>query len=214
MTRITVLGGTGYAGGAVAAEAAARGHEVVAFSRHAGEEPHDKIASVTGSALKREDLELAVADSQVVVCALAAVGELEDRFEDVVREIAGIALARGARLGVVGGAGSLLAGPDGPKVFDTPEFPAQFRAHSLISDTVLEALRSSDPALDWFVLSPPLSFGRWAPGEKRGTFRIGGDVLLKDDEDRSTISGADFAAALVDEIERPAHRRARFTVAY
>lgn len=78
MTRITVLGGTGYAGSAVVAEAAARGHDVVAFSRRATEETHDKVVSVTGSALKREDLELAVADSEVVVCALAAVGELEE----------------------------------------------------------------------------------------------------------------------------------------
>ncbi len=214
MTRITVLGGTGYAGSAIVAEAAARGHDVVAFSRSAAEKTHDNVVSVTGSALKREDLELAIADSEVVVCALAPAGELEDRFEEVVREIAGLALARGIRLGVVGGAGSLLATPDGPEVYDTPEFPAQFRPHSLISGTVLKALRGSDPALDWFVLSPPLGFGKWAPGEKRGTFRVGGDVLLKDDEGGSTISGADFAVALVDEIERPAHRRARFTVAY
>ncbi|MFF7335006.1 NAD(P)H-binding protein [Streptomyces sp. NPDC008150] len=214
MTRITVLGGTGYAGGAVVAEAAARGHDVVAFSRHAPEETREKVTHVAGSALKREDLESAVTGSDVVVCALAAVGELEDRFEEVIGEIAGLALSHGARLGVIGGAGSLLASPDGPKVFDTPEFPAQFRAHSLISDTVLEALRGGDPALDWFVLSPPLGFGRWAPGEKRGGFRLGGDVLLKDAEGRSAISAADLAVALVDEIEHPAHRRTRFTVAY
>jgi putative NADH-flavin reductase len=30
----------------------------------------------------------------------------------------------------------------------------------------------------------------------------------------SAISGADFALAVVQEIEYPAHRRARFTVAY
>ena len=46
------------------------------------------------------------------------------------------------------------------------------------------------------------------------TFRLGGDVLLVDGEGSSTISGADFAQAFVDEIEQPAHRRQRFSVAY
>jgi putative NADH-flavin reductase len=39
-------------------------------------------------------------------------------------------------------------------------------------------------------------------------------VLLTDAEGNSYISGEDLAVALVDEIETPAHRRARFTVAY
>ena len=43
---------------------------------------------------------------------------------------------------------------------------------------------------------------------------VGGDVLLTDGQGNSFIGGADFATEIVDEIERPAHRRARFTVAY
>ncbi|GAA3290300.1 hypothetical protein GCM10020295_04320 [Streptomyces cinereospinus] len=64
------------------------------------------------------------------------------------------------------------------------------------------------------MLSPPQGFGHYAPGEPTGTFRLGGDVLLTDAEGKSHISGADFATAFVNEIERPAHRRERFTVAY
>jgi putative NADH-flavin reductase len=72
----------------------------------------------------------------------------------------------------------------------------------------------SDDALDWFFLSPAAVFGAYAPGEAVGTYRVGDDVLLADAEGNSAISGADLADAVVDEIERPAHRRARFTVAY
>jgi uncharacterized protein len=47
-----------------------------------------------------------------------------------------------------------------------------------------------------------------------GRYRVGGDVLLTDADGNSTISGADYAKAFVDEIEQPAHRRQRFSVAY
>jgi putative NADH-flavin reductase len=78
----------------------------------------------------------------------------------------------------------------------------------------LDDLRAAPESLDWFYLCPPAAFGGFAPGEARGTYRVGDDVLLTDAEGNSFIGGADFGAAIVDEIERPAHRRARFTVAY
>ncbi|HJF51126.1 MAG TPA: NAD-dependent epimerase, partial [Brachybacterium paraconglomeratum] len=53
-----------------------------------------------------------------------------------------------------------------------------------------------------------------APGERTGAYRIGGDVLLTDENGDSHLSGQYLAVALVDEIETPAHRRTRFTVAY
>ncbi|MDL4818584.1 NAD(P)-dependent oxidoreductase [Actinomadura opuntiae] len=213
MIRITVLGGTGYAGSAIAREAAARGHQVVAFSRNAPRNATAGVVSATGSVLVRRDLEHATAGAEVIVVALAPSGELHDDFVKVNQEIADIARGSGARLGVVGGAGSLLVAADGPKVYDAPAFPAQFRAHARISDEVLQALRNSDPGLDWFVLSPPMGFGHYAPGEATGKYRVGGEVMLTDEEGLSQISGADFATAFVDEIERPAHRRQRFTVA-
>jgi uncharacterized protein len=214
MTRICVLGGTGYAGSAIVREAAARGHDVVAFSRHAPADAVDGVTHVAGSALVASDVEGAVTGADVIVVALAPSGELEDRFEQVNADIADIAEKLGARLGVVGGAGSLLTAPGGPKVYETPAFPAQFVGFARQSDAVLEALRARGPELDWFVLSPPRGFGHYAPGEATGRFRIGGDVVLTDEAGAAEISGADFATALVDEIERPAHRRERFTVAH
>ncbi len=50
-------------------------------------------------------------------------------------------------------------------------------------------------------------------GERTGKFRIGGDQLLTNDKG-SSISFEDYAVAMADEIEKPAHSRKRFTVGY
>ena len=214
MSRITVLGGTGYAGGSIVREAASRGHEVTSLSRTA---PEEKVAGVTyvqGDVLDPAVLGQVTAGADVVVEALAPRGALEGKVRSVVSALSTTVQESGARLGVVGGAGSLLVAPGGPALADTDGFPDAFKAEAQEMAAVLEDLRASDASLDWFYVSPAAAFGADAPGEHTGTFRLGGDVLLADDEGSSMISGADFAHAFVDEIDQPAHRRQRFTVAY
>jgi putative NADH-flavin reductase len=75
-------------------------------------------------------------------------------------------------------------------------------------------LRNANTAVDWFYLSPALGFGSWNAGEKTGTFRLGTDVLITDADGNSEISGADYATAFVDEIEKPTHHQSRFTIGY
>jgi putative NADH-flavin reductase len=127
--------------------------------------------------------------------------------------LAAEATAAGVRLGAIGGAGSLHVAEGGPRLFDTERFPAAAKPESLTMLAVLEDLQATSD-LDWFYVSPPAMFGAFNPGEERGTYRVGGDVLLADENGVSDIGGADFGRAFVDEIETPAHRRARFTVAY
>lgn len=50
-------------------------------------------------------------------------------------------------------------------------------------------------------------------GERTGKFRLGKDRLLTNDKG-SSISFEDYAIAAVDELERPADIRERFTVGY
>jgi putative NADH-flavin reductase len=120
----------------------------------------------------------------------------------------------GTRLGFVGGGGSLQVAPGGPRIIDSPDFPPQFRAEATAQAQVLDVLQAADTAADWFYLSPPAGFGSYAPGERTGRYRVGDDVLLTDADGKSEISGADYAIAVLDEIEKPAHHRKRFTVAY
>jgi putative NADH-flavin reductase len=45
-------------------------------------------------------------------------------------------------------------------------------------------------------------------------FRLGTDQLLVDASGHSGISVEDYAVAMIDELEKPAHVRQRFTVGY
>ena len=109
---------------------------------------------------------------------------------------------------VVGGAGSLEVAP-GVKLIDTPEFPAAYKAEAAKGGEFLDLLRK-DKDLDWTFLSPSAVI---APGERTGKFRLGKDQLLTTDKG-SSISWEDYAIAAVDELEKPAHIRERFTVGY
>ncbi|MGN8244619.1 NAD(P)-dependent oxidoreductase [Cellulomonas soli] len=214
MARIKVLGGTGYTGGNIVREAARRGHQVTSYSRNAPAEPVEGVTYVTGDATDSALLQQVVTDADVVIEALAPRGPLAGAVRGVVAELTAAVQGTGTRLGVIGGAGSLHVAPGGPRVYDTEGFPAEYRPESLEMGAVLDDLRASDEQVDWFYLSPAGGYGAFAPGEHTGTFRLGDDVLLVDADGGSNISGADLAQAIVDEIEAPAHRRARFTVAY
>lgn len=216
MARITLLGGTGYAGSNIVAAAAGAGHRVVSYSRTLPGSPLAGVDYRTGDVTDGALLASAVQDADVVVSALSPRGALAEAgvLRAVEATVAALAADAGTRFGVVGGAGSLLVAEGGPKLADTEGFPAAFKAEADEMAGVLDDLRAGDPSLDWFFVSPAASFGAWAPGEATGSYRIGGDVLLADANGNSEISGADFGAAVVAEIERPAHRRARFTVAY
>jgi uncharacterized protein len=109
----------------------------------------------------------------------------------------------------VGGAGGLETSP-GVRVVDAPAFPAAIKPGSLATAEALEQLRK-ESTLEWSYLAPSANLH---PGIRTGKFRLGADKLLVDAAGKSSISVQDFAAAMIDELERPAHIRQRFTVGY
>jgi hypothetical protein len=210
MASIVIIGGTGYAGGAIATEAARRGHSVTAVSRSGGT-PAEGVAGRAGNIQDAELIDELAADADVLVVAVRAKGT---GLPDVLHSLTAAAAKHGTRLGVVGGAGSLHVTEGGPRVVDQPEFPELHKGEALAHAGVLEDLRTAPVEVDWFYVSPAQVFGAYAPGEVTGQYRIGGDVLVRDAEGNSAVSGPDYAKAFVDEIESPAHRRRRFTVAH
>jgi putative NADH-flavin reductase len=123
-----------------------------------------------------------------------------------------IGAAKDSKVGrylVVGGAGSLEVAP-GVKLVTTPGFPPQYKAEAEAGSAFLDLLRQ-EKALNWTFISPSALF---IEGERTGKFRLGTDQLLADANGKSWITFADYAIALADEIERPAHARQRFTVGY
>jgi putative NADH-flavin reductase len=214
MDTIAVVGVTGYAGSHITAEALRRGHEVIGICRSTPPDPQTGLSvrsgTITDQALMREVCE------QASTLVVAVHGAIDDApfLPQLVPSLLEAAGAFGTRVGFVGGAGSLLVTPDGPRLIDTPDFPAMFKIEAESHADVLEALRVSDSGTDWFYVSPAAGFGSYAPGKRTANYRTGGDVLLTDEDGNSEISGADFAIAFVDEIDQPTHRRERFGVAY
>jgi uncharacterized protein len=216
MSHVTVLGATGYTGSRIVAELLRRDHEVTALVRTAGElEPAPGLtAAAEGSIYDPGVIARVSAGADVIVSALRGITPDGHRLIEVLDELLRIATAEAARLAVMGGAGSLHTAPGGPLLVDTPDFPAAARPESTAQKAVLDALTATATNVDWFYVSPGAAYGQDRTPRRTGTYRIGGDVLLTDAEGRSTISAEDLAVAVVDEIERPAHHRQRFTVAY
>jgi uncharacterized protein len=206
---ILLVGASGMIGSRILAEAAGRGHPVIAAARHP-----ERIAG--GANIRAVQLDaadqpafIALAwQADVIVTATSPRGGGDPIAEAKAVGDAAIAAARatGRRLIVVGGAGSLSL-PDGRAVAET--LPAAYRAEALAMRGVLNSLKASDINLTFF--SPAASI---APGKLTGKYRLGTTTLLSDQNGDSRISAEDYAQALVNEVESPAHLRAQMTIAY
>ena len=212
MARIAIIGGTGYAGSHIAAEAARRGHRVVSVARTVPAERAEGVVYIEGTILDVPTLLELLGVVAVVVQPLAPRGDWAGTGRPATTELFR-ALPDGVRLGVVGGAGGSLVSPGGPRVIDSG-FPEEFKAEALEAIGILEDLQADTSGKDWFFVHPAGSFGAWNPGERTGVYRTGGDVIVTDEAGESFISGPDFGIAFVDEIEDPQHSRQRFTVGY
>ncbi len=212
MTRIAVIGGSGYAGRHIVAEAVSRGHAVLSVARRIPSERHPGALYLEGSLADVPSLLAELDGVDVVVSAVAPRGDTAGLVRPNIGALAAT-LPETVRLGVIGGAGGSLVAPGGPRLIDTG-FPEEFKAEALEMIGVLEDLQAQASDRDWFFIHPAGGFGAFRPGERTGTYRDGGDVLVTDADGESFISGEDFAIAVVDEIESPKHVRERFTVGY
>ncbi|MBS2534930.1 NAD(P)H-binding protein [Catenulispora sp. NF23] len=216
MARITVIGGTGYAGREIVAQAAARGHQVTALSRSLPEEPVPDVFYVQGDATDQATLVSVVEGADAVVGALAPRGPLEpDSFRAAYRILARLADAQGVPLFVVGGYSSLRPAPGADRfVTDLSDIPVhlhdEIRAGAAL---VTEDLPAAPKTLDWVFVSPALRFGAHAPGERLGRYRLGDEVAVQP-EDGGAISAPDYALGLVDLIERGEHHREQVNLAH
>lgn len=206
--KIALIGATGYVGSKLATEALDRGHRVTAIARDTQSLPaHPNLTAIPLDATDRAGLADAVAGHDLVINAFNPV--LDEDGSGTRSIIDGVKQGGIVRLLTVGGAGTLLL-PSGERVVDQPDFPPEWKDGALRTGRFLDQLRA-EPELDWVFLSPAAML---VPGERTGKYRMGGDHLLTDADGESRISLGDYAVAMLDEAERPRHRRERFTVAY
>ena len=215
--KIALIGATGFVGTAVLAELLRRDHRVTALVRNPSRlAARPLLAAQALDATDAVAVAAAVEGHDAVISAFNPGWDAPELYASFMQGSAaieaGVEKSGVKRLLVVGGAGSLFVAP-GVQLVDTPEFashvPANIVPGAKAARDALAALRGN-AALDWTFLSPPALL---APGERTGKYRVGGDQLLMAGDAPAGISVADLAVAIVDEIEKPRHVKARFTVA-
>jgi putative NADH-flavin reductase len=202
--KIAVIGASGNAGSRITAELARRGHAVTAIARNP-----ERIAAGDNVTPAKGDLMDQAALTGLLAGHDVAISSVHFLASDPLKLIGAARDSKVGRYLVVGGAGSLEVAP-GVRLVTTPGFPVAYKAEAEKGAAFLDLLRA-EKGLDWTFLSPSALF---TAGERTGRFRIGTDQLLTAADGKSWISYEDFAVALADEIERPAHIRSRFTVGY
>lgn len=210
--RITVFGAGGNVGSRVVTEALARGHHVTAVVRDParGYTLPGAVELRAGDAAAVADVaELSAGQDVVISATRPAPGREPELVATTEALLAGVART-GVRLLLVGGAAGLTVPGTGATLIDQPDFPVGLRPIALACNGQLAACRAEKKA-DWAYLSPPMVL---EPGERTGHYRLGMDELLTAADGSSTLSMEDLAVALLDEAERPAHHRTRFTAAY
>ncbi len=211
--KIALIGATGFIGSRLLNEALSRNHQVTALvSRPERVPSHPNVTAVRVDVLDQAALAAQFKRHDAVISAFSghAQGDIYDYYLQGLRSIIeAVKQADVPRILVVGGAGSLEVAP-GVQLVDTPGFPEQWKQSALGAREALNLLRQ-EPRLNWTMLSPAAHI---EPGSRTGKFRLGTDQLLADAQGESRISLDDFAMAMIDELERPAHSRSRFTVGY
>lgn len=203
MAHVALIGASGNAGARILKELSDRGHRVTGIAR-----TPDKIAKLANVTAVAGDVGDKAALSSLLRGHDAVISSVRFLGSDPALLVGAVRDAGVKRYLVVGGAGSLEVAP-GQRLVDQPSFPAAYKAEASKGADFLDLLRNVDD-LDWTFLSPSALF---TAGQRTGKFRLGKDTLLTTDSG-SSISFEDYAIALVDELERPAHRRQRFTVGY
>ena len=214
--KVLLIGATGFVGSAILNELISRGHEVTALVRNADKLAGKKgIKAVVGDVADEEAVTHLAEGKDAVISAYNP-GWMNPDIARLITEnypkILSAAKKSGVgRLLIVGGAGTLFCAP-GLRVVDSGAIPEEIMGGVRpLGDFYLNTL-TKEQAIDWVFFSPAGAFDE--KGERTGNFRLGKDDLIVDANGQSHISVQDYAFAMVDELEKPAHHKERFTIGY
>lgn len=216
MKNVVLIGASGFVGSAILNELLNRGHKVTAIVRNPEKvsAKHDNLTMVKADVSDTETIVNACTGKDAIISAYNPGWTNPDIYEETLRNYPLIleAAKRSAvsRLLCVGGAGTLFCAP-GLRVVDSGAIPeAIMGGVKSLGEFYLNTL-INEHDIDWVFFSPA---GTLEPGERTGKFRLGKDDLIVDADGNSHISVEDYAVAMVDELEKPAHHYERFTIGY
>ncbi|WP_227939367.1 NAD(P)-dependent oxidoreductase [Alkalihalobacillus deserti] len=205
---IAVIGASGKAGSFILKEAVRRGHQVTAIVRDAS-----KLADKSVEIIEKNIFDLTTEDVKpfaVVVNAFGAPLGEEQAHVDAGHALIEALKGTNTKAIIVGGAGSLYVDENKTvKVIDTPDFPDFIKPTAKGQARNLNELQETTD-LTWTFISPSAVFD--PEGKRTGSYQAGKDHLLVNSKGDSYISYADYAIAVLDEIENPQHINERFTV--
>ena len=206
--KIAVVAANGRVAQKVIKEALDRGFEVKAFGRD------DENKTAAKDYVKKDIMDLTkedLAGFDAVVDGFGAwTPETLDGHVKTSQHLCDVLSGSDTRLLIVGGAGSLYVNPEHTAVVcDGPDFPAMFLPLAKAQGEELAQLRKRDD-VKWTFVSPAGDFQ--ADGERTGEYILAGEELTLNSRGESIISYADYAIAMVDEIEKGDHIKARISV--
>lgn len=208
MTKVAVISANGHVGSLVVKELVERGYDVTGFGRKA------QNTTAAQTYIQKDLFELTKADLaefEIVVDAFGTFApETLHLHVEVIKYLTALLAGTKTRLLIVGGAGSLYVDPEHKtQLVDTPDFPAEFYALAKAQTEALAELRKHDD-VDWTFISPAADFQ--FDGNRTGEYILAGEELTLNDRGESIISYADYALAMVDEIQNGAHIKERISV--
>jgi putative NADH-flavin reductase len=206
--KVVLYGATGNSGQRILRELINRGHDVTAVARNTSKLTA-AVKAVEDDLSNVDKIAAVIAGTEVVVSAYAPPHDNTDALLGVTeRQIAAVKKAGVHRLIVVGGAGLLEVAP-GVTLIASGYLPEAFLPIARSHERALGVLKRSD--VNWTYFSPA---GFFEPGQRTGKFRLGTTNLIANEKGDSRISFEDYAVALVDEIEKPAHERGQLSIGY
>lgn len=216
MKNVALIGASGFVGTAILNELLNRGHKVTAIIRNPEKigVKNDNMNLVKADVSDVEALIEACKGKDAIISAYNPGWSNPNIYEETLRNYP-LILESAKRSGVkrllcVGGAGTLFCAP-GLRVVDSGVIPdAIIGGVKSLGEFYLNTLLNEHD-IDWIFFSPA---GTMEPGERTGKFRLGKDDLVVDANGNSRISVEDYAVAMVDELENPAHHYERFTIGY
>ena len=205
--KIAVVAANGRVAGKVIEEAVSRGFDVTGFGRKANNTKAQHYVQKDLFDLTKEDLQ---GFDAVVDAAGAWTLDTMYVIPKAAIYLADLLKGTETRMVVVGGAGSLYINKEHTSTVELqPTFPDAYKPVSAAHGLALAELRASEN-VKWTYISPAGDFQ--AVGERTGKYILGGEELTLNSRNESVISYADYAIAMVDEIEKGNHIQQRISV--
>ena len=208
MKKIAVAAADGRVACKVITEAVNRGFDVTAFGRK------DENITDAQHYFKKDIFDLTKEDLEGFDAVVDAFGAWTDetlpQHSTTLAHLCDVLSGTDTRLLIVGGAGSLFVNPEHTAtVSEGPDFPDAFKPLASAMAAALVELRKRND-VKWTYISPAGDFQ--ADGERSGKYILGGEELTLNAKGESIISYADYAIAMVDEIESGNHIQERISV--